>query len=84
MVEKSKDYVKLRELLDNKMIIPITYTSLWSNKTEYCYGSKTEYAIFGGEYKFGTMELPGMVDNKKFNAFCTLYDIEFEEPLKIE
>ena len=76
MVKKSKDYVKLRELLDNKMIIPITYITLWNNKTEY--------AIFGGEYKFGTMELPGMVNNKKFNAFCTLYDIEFEEPLKIE
>ena len=28
MVEKSKDYVKLRELLDNKMIVPITYISL--------------------------------------------------------
>ena len=25
MVEKSKDYVKLRELLDNKMIIPYIY-----------------------------------------------------------
>ena len=37
-----------------------------------------------GEYKFGTMRLPLTVDNKKFNAFCTLYDIEFEEPLKIE
>ena len=40
------------------MIVPITYKTLWNNKTEYCYGSKTEYAIFGGEYKFGTMELP--------------------------
>lgn len=83
MVEKSKDYVKLRELLDNKMIIPITYITLWNNETEYCYGSKTEYTMFG-EYKFGTMRLPQTVDNKKFNAFCTLYDIEFEEPLKIE
>lgn len=83
MVEKSKDYVKLRELLDNKMIIPITYITLWNNETEYCYGSKTEYTMFS-EYKFGTMRLPLTVDNKKFNAFCTLYDIEFEEPLKIE
>ena len=39
------------------MIIPITYITLWNNKTEFCYGSKTEYGIFGG-YKFGTMELP--------------------------
>lgn len=83
MIEKSKDYVKLRELLDNKMIVPITYKTLCNNETEYCYGSKTEYTIFG-EYKFGTMRLPQTVDNKKFNAFCTLYDIEFEEPLKIE
>lgn len=83
MIEKSKDYVKLRELLDNKMIVPITYKTLWNNETEYCYGSKTEYTMFG-EYKFGTMRLPLTVDNKKFNAFCTLYDIEFEEPLKIE
>lgn len=80
MIEKSKDYIKLRELLDNKMIVPITYINLWTNTTEYCYGSK----IFDGEYKFGSKLLPATVDNKKFNAFCTLYEVEFEEPLKIE
>lgn len=42
MVKKSKDYIKLRELLDNKMIIPITYITLWNNKTEYCYGSNNK------------------------------------------
>lgn len=84
MIEKSKDYVKLRELLDNKMIVPVTYVNLWNNKTEYCYGSKTEYKVFDGEYKFGSMLLPETVDNNKFNAFCTLHEIEFEEPLKIE
>ena len=84
MVKKSTDYIKLRKFLDEGKIIPMTFVTLYDDEVKYCYGSKTEYAIFGGEYKFGTMELPGTVDNKKFNAFCTLYDIEFEEPLKIE
>ena len=66
MVEKSKDYIKLRELLDNKMIIPITYITLWNNETEYCYGSKTEYALNTFVYnhtEFGNA-VPSKVDTK--------------------
>ena len=84
MVKKSKDYIKLRELLDNKMIVPITYITLWNNKTEYCYGSKTNYRCLTNDYEIGDYRCPVTISNDKFITFCTLYEVEFEEPLKIE
>ena len=83
MVKKSKDYVKLRNFLDEGKIIPITFITLY-NDVKYCYGSKTDYKCITNDYEIGNHRLPVTISNDKFSAFCALYEIEFEEPLKIE
>lgn len=83
MIKKSKDYIELRNFLDDGKIIPLKLTTLYGD-IEHCYGKRTNYKTLTNDYKIGNKTIPVSLNSEKFNAFCILYDIEFEEPLKIE
>ena len=84
MVKKSTDYIKLRKVLDEGKIIPMTFGTLYDDEVKYCYGSKTNYRCLTNDYEIGNYRCPVTISNDKFVTFCTLYEVEFEEPLKIE
>ena len=44
----------------------------------------TNYKCLTNNYEIGDYICPVTISNDKFITFCTLYEVEFEEPLKIE
>ena len=78
MVEKSKDYTKLREFLDGGLVVTLTFRRLLSGRQIHCQAYSD-----GAHYYFDEdTACPVLLDDNKFKAFCVLYDVEYEKPKK--